>query len=195
MATVLAINNYPTRERFERLEKCLEDNGAKVTSVDWNQVSGVRFGSFDGVVLSGSPDMMSEKKVQAKFQAEIDATVDSKVPVMGVCFGHQMMAHAFGAEIVKDGRHVLGMVETKAVADDPLFHGLPRSMMLLESRYEVVNALPRGFSLLASSETSRIATMKHSTRPLYGVQFHPERYTSENPDGKRVVGNFVRLLK
>lgn len=195
MTTILAVNNYPTRERFERLEHCLKENGAEVTSIEWNKASAGRFESFDGVALSGSPDMMSEEKAQAKFQAEIDAIIDSDVPVLGVCFGHQMMAHAFGAQIVKDGRHVLEMVKTRVVEEDPLFEGLPKSMTLLESRHEVVKALPGGFRLLASSETSRIAAMKHSARPLYGVQFHPERYTKENPDGNSVVRNFVRLLR
>lgn len=195
MTTVLAVNNYPTRERFERLERCVEDNGATVTSVEWGKATASRFDSYDGVVLSGAPDMMSEERVQVKFRAEVEAMVDSKVPILGVCFGHQMMAHAFGAEVVKDDRHVLEMVRTTVVADDPLFAGLPKAMMLLESRYEIVKSVPTGFRLLASSATSKIATMKHSTRPLYGVQFHPERYTKENPDGDAIVGNFVRLLK
>jgi GMP synthase (glutamine-hydrolysing) len=194
LVSVLAVNNYPTRERFMRLEKCLIDNGAAVTSVDWSKASASRFGSSDGVVLSGSPDMMSEAKVQAKYREEIEAVLDTRVPVLGVCFGHQMMAHAFGAEVVKDGRHVLKMVRTEVLVDDPLFGGLPRSLMLLESRYEVVKSLPKGFGLVARSESSRISTMKHNVRPLYGVQFHPERYTEENPDGRKVVGNFVRLL-
>jgi len=194
LASVLAVNNYPTRERFERLEKCLMDNGAKVTSVDFDSVSPRLFGQFDGVALSGSPDMMSEDRVAAKFSKEMDAIVDSNVPVLGVCFGHQMMARAFGSEVVKDGRHILEMVQTKVLAEDPLFAGLPRPMMLLESRHEIVKTLPPGFRLLATSATSEIATMKHLTRPLYGVQFHPERYTKDNPDGNTVVGNFVRLL-
>lgn len=195
MTKVLAVNNYPTSERFERLEQCLKDNGAAVTSMERDASSASSFDSYDGVVLSGSPDMMSEKRVQAKYQAEVDAIVESRVPILGVCFGHQMMAHAFGAEVVKDGQHILAMVKTDVVVEDPIFGGLAKSMMLLESRHEVVKSLPRGFSLLASSATSKIATMKHPTRLLYGVQFHPERYTKENPDGNTVVGNFVRLLR
>ena len=195
LVRVLAVNNYPTRERFERLESCLRGNGAHVTSVEWNEVSPRLFDSYDGVALSGSPDMMSEPKVQAKYEKEIGAILDARVPVLGVCFGHQMMAHAFGSEVVKDGRHVLEMVVTTVLAEDPLFDGLPRSMMLLESRHEIVKSLPKGFRLLARSATSEIATMRHDTRPLYGVQFHPERYTKDNPDGNAVVGNFVRLLK
>ena len=195
MVRVLAVNNYPTPERFERLRQCIEANGAAVTSVDWDGLSREMFNSFDGVVLSGSPDMMSEEKTKAKFRLESEAIIESKVPVLGVCFGHQMMASAFGADVVKDGKHVLEMVETEILADDPLFEGLAKRVMLLESRHEIVRSLPGCFRLLARSATSEIASMKHETRPLYGVQFHPERYTRENPQGNRVVGNFVRILK
>jgi GMP synthase (glutamine-hydrolysing) len=195
LVRVLAVNNYPTPERFERLRQCIEANGAEVTSVDWDGLSRGMFESFDGVVLSGSPDMMSEERTREKFARESEAILESKVPVLGVCFGHQMMARAFGAEVVKDGKHVLEMVETIVLTDDPLFNGLPKSLKLLESRHEVVKSLPGGFRLLARSAASVIATMKHEKRPLYGVQFHPERYTKENPEGNTVVGNFVRILK
>jgi GMP synthase (glutamine-hydrolysing) len=195
LVKVLAVNNYPTRERFERLSKCLEGNGAGVVAIDWSEATAGRFNTSDGVVISGSPDMMSEPKIQRKYQREIEAIRDSTVPVLGVCFGHQMMAHAFGSEVVRDGAHVLGMVKTEVLADDPLFGGLPKELMLLESRWEIVKSLPPGFELVAKSATSKIATMKHRSRPLYGVQFHPERFTKESPDGNTVVGNFVRLLK
>jgi len=195
LARVLAVNNYPTRERFLRLEKCLRGNGATVSSVDWDRASAPLFDSFDAVVLSGSPDMMSEEKTEAKYSKEIESILDSRSPVLGVCFGHQMIASAFGSEVVRDGRHVLEMVETDVLADDPLFDGLPRRMMLLESRHEVVKTLPKAFRLIATSSTSRIATMKHDSRPLYGVQFHPERFTKEHPDGDWVVGNFLRMAR
>ncbi len=195
MAKVLVVNNYPTTERFERLRKCLAENGAEVTSIDWTQCSVSKFNSFDGVALSGSPDMLSKESTQLKFGAEIEAIVDAEVPVLGVCFGHQMMAHAFGSKVVEDGEHVLKFVKTEVLVRDGLFEGLPRPAMLLESRHEIVDPLPSGFRLLARSETSEVVAMKHEKRSLYGVQFHPERYTSENPDGKRIVGNFVRLVR
>ena len=195
MVKVQVVNNYPSRERVVTLESCLRENGAEVLPVELEQVSGARFDSSDGVVLSGSPAMVSESKTISKFQREVDAVLDSEAPILGVCFGHQLLAHAFGATVVKDSRHVLEMVKTTVLQDDPLFDGLPRSLMLMESRYEIVKSLPDGFSLLARSATSRIATMKHPTRLLYGIQFHPERFTKEHPEGDKVVGNFVRMLR
>jgi len=194
LVKVLAVNNYPTRERFEKLRRCLSENGANVTSLNWDKSEASRFNEFDGVALSGAPDMMSEEGTQRKFRAEVEAIRDSRVPVLGVCFGHQMMAHAFGSEVVKDAENVLKFVETTVLLRDPLFSGLPKVVKLLESRHEVIRKLPVGFSRLAKSATSPIAAMKHETRPLYGIQFHPERYTLENPAGRRIIGNFVKLL-
>ena len=195
MVSVLAVNNYPSKERFERLRKCLSENGARVTAADWSDNVASRFNEFDGVALSGAPDMMSEKKTQRKFRTEIDAIRDASVPVLGVCFGHQLIAHAFGSPVIRDKENVLRFVKTIVLAEDSLFSRLPSSVMLLESRREIVETLPVGFRRLAESETSSIAAMRHETLPIYGVQFHPERYTKENPDGKTVIGNFVRLLK
>jgi len=195
LVKVLVVNNYPSRERVEVLERCLRGNGAQVVPVDLRGVSSRRFDSCDGVVLSGSPAMMSNPKTVSKFQPEIDAVIDSKVPIFGVCFGHQLIARAFGAEVVKDVREVKEMVETKVLKEDSLFASLPKSLMLMESRHEVVKSTPDGFSRLARSRTSRIAAMKHQTRLLYGVQFHPERFTKTHPEGDWVVGNFVRTLR
>ena len=194
MPKVLVVNNYPNRERVTRLEGALEGNDATVTSIKWDKTSAAKFDSYDGVVLSGSPEMMSDPKIQAKFGEEAEAVRDSDVPILGVCFGHQLMAHAFGARVIRDRQRILQMVKTTVIEDDPLFAGLPKSLMLLESRYEVVESTPKGFARIAKSSTSHIAAMKSGPRPLYGVQFHPERYTIDNPEGNRVLGNFVGLL-
>ena len=195
MVKVLAVNNYPTSERFERLRSCIVESGGDVTSSRWDESLLSRFNNFDSVVLSGSPDMMSREDTQMKFRGEADAILDSRVPVLGVCFGHQLIAHAFGSAIVTDAENVLRFVKTTVLVDHPLFSRLPKEFSLLESRHEVVKTLPDGFQKLATSETSPIAAMKHMKRPLYGVQSHPERYTKGNPAGKLVVSNFLSLLK
>ncbi|MDG6988073.1 MAG: gamma-glutamyl-gamma-aminobutyrate hydrolase family protein [Nitrososphaerota archaeon] len=195
MPKVLVVNNYPARERAGTLQSCVEGNGGAVTAVGWGDATAPLFDSFDGVVLSGSPDMMTEGRTESKFSKEREAILESKVPILGICFGHQLVARAFQAEVVKDRKPVQEMVRTTVLAEDPLFAGLPNSLMLLESRHEVVRALPGGFTLLAKSATSAIAAMKSRSRTIYGVQFHPERYSVDHPEGNAVLGNFVGMLK
>lgn len=189
------MNNYPARERSDKLAECLRENGADVTTIEWGEASASKFGEFDAAVLSGSPAMWTDETTLAEFGSEVRALMDSQVPALGICFGHQLIARAFGAEVVRDTREVREMVRTSVLVDDPLFRGLPRSLVLRESRLEVVKSLPAGFSLLARSDTSAIAAMKHPSRLVYGVQFHPEVYTEEHPEGKSVVGNFLGLLR
>ena len=194
MTKVLAVNNYPSLERFERLKVCLEQAGASVVTKGKDECSTSLFNDFDGVAVSGSPDMLSNPKTVKKYEAELEAIGQTNAPILGVCFGHQLLAVAFGTEVIQAQRPVLGFVNTKILVDDPLFSGLPRTSMFLESRHEIVKGLPDGFNLLAMSVESPVAAMKHKARPLYGVQSHPERYSSENPAGKRLVSNFVRIL-
>ena len=195
MVRVLAVNNYPTEERFEKLRSCLLLGGAEVEVADWRGCSAGVFDRYDGVALSGSPDMLSEAAAREKYAAETRAIAEARVPVLGVCFGHQMMSLAFGGDVVKDSRHVLDFVKTSFAGEEPLFEGLGASALLLESRHDVVPAVPPGFRLLASSETTKVAAMRHRDRPLYGVQSHPERYSKENPGGRRLVQNFVTMLR
>jgi GMP synthase (glutamine-hydrolysing) len=195
LVNVLAVNNYPARDRFLRVVDALAEAGARVTSIDWSVTSASKFQDFGGVVLSGSPDMLSEPRIQSKYRGEMDAILDSTVPILGICFGHQMMACTFGSRVVKDGEPVQRYVETTVLRPGRLFSGLPRKLSLVESRHEIVESLPSGFELLAKSETSPIAAMKHKSRPLYGVQSHPERYSDENPDGGLVISNFLKLLR
>ena len=173
----------------------MEGAGAEVSSVGWEGASASLFAEYDGVALSGSPDMMSEDSTLAKFSGEVEAVRDSHVPILGVCFGHQMIARAFGARVVKAPAHVLRFVKTDPVVHGGLFEGLPRHPMLLESRYEMVESLPKGFAPLASSETTPIAAMKHRSLPLYGLQSHPERFSKENPEGGALIRNFVEMLR
>ncbi|MDV3277241.1 MAG: gamma-glutamyl-gamma-aminobutyrate hydrolase family protein [Nitrososphaerales archaeon] len=194
MVRVLAVNNYPSLERFWRLKNSLEANGAKVSVGGWRESSAKLFNGYDGVVLSGAPDMLSEERTQRKFSAEAGAVIEARVPVLGICFGHQLIGRAFGSNVVKNGIHTLKFVETEVLARDPLFAGLLGRMTVFESHHEAVETLPERFRLLAKSPSSAIATMRHSSLPIYGLQFHPERNSPVKPDGNLVVSNFVRGL-
>lgn len=88
-----------------------------------------------------------------------------------------------------------GFFPIKRVKKDPLFAGLPETMTMRCSHYCEVKKLPKGFVLLATSKHCRIEAMRHSTRPLYGIQFHPEAYEAPFFHGRKLLENFARVTK
>jgi GMP synthase-like glutamine amidotransferase len=88
-----------------------------------------------------------------------------------------------------------GFFPIRRVLSDPLFAGLPSTMIMRCSHYCEVKELPRGFELLATSGHCRIEAMKHTSRPLYGTQFHPEAYAEPFLHGKKLLSNFARIVE
>lgn len=90
--------------------------------------------------------------------------------------------------------HAQGFLPIRRLRPDPLFAGLPRTMILRCSHYCEVKRLPRGFVALAESDHCRIEAMRHAIRPLYGVQFHPEKYAEPFLDGRKLLANFAAIV-
>ena len=87
-----------------------------------------------------------------------------------------------------------GFFPIRRVGDDPLFKGLPRTMIMRCSHYCEVKKLPGDFEVLAESDHCRIEAMRHKTKPLYGTQFHPEAYAEPFLDGKELLANFAAVV-
>lgn len=194
MPRVLTVNNYSSGDRFGALATSLTSNGAEVTESAPRDSSPSLFNGFEGVVLSGSPDMLSEQSVQSKYAAEMEAIRGTRVPLLGICFGLQLVGCAFGSKVVKKGKVIREYVDTEILRPDPLFAGLPKTIRVFESHEEVLEPMPRDFVLLAASRSSPIAAFRHSKLPIRGLQFHPERNSPADPHGNTVVANFVRSL-
>jgi GMP synthase (glutamine-hydrolysing) len=86
-----------------------------------------------------------------------------------------------------------GYTEIEILQPDPLFEGLGDPPVLWESHFWEVEAVPPGFTLLATTDTCRVQALKHDERLLYSTQFHPEAYNDEHPDGKLLLANFFRI--
>lgn len=132
---------------------------------------------------------------------------EAKQPILGVCGGHQQIALAYGASVglmkrTERGKGYEGafrergffpvQLTDKEVADG-IFRGLPQSITVWHSHCDEVKELPPGFRLTAANETCPIQAMEHASRPLFGVQFHPELFDGDQPHGRRVVENFLDL--
>ena len=127
-------------------------------------------------------------------------------PILGVCGGQQQMALAFGAPVgliqrLAPGEGYEGAfrergfceVELDSQTDSGIFAGLPKTMTVWESHCDEVKELPADFIRTATNQVSQIQAMQHTSRPLFGVQFHPELFDKEHPHGRTILENFLSL--
>ncbi|MEW6721703.1 MAG: glutamine-hydrolyzing GMP synthase [Candidatus Micrarchaeota archaeon] len=114
-----------------------------------------------------------------------------RMPLLGVCYGQQMIAHVFGAKVGKGASAEYGMGEVEIDSEDVLFRGVPKKIKAWVSHFDEVKELPKGFVPLAHSGTCAIEAMRHSERPIFGVQFHPEVWHTEH--GEDILRNFLEI--
>lgn len=132
---------------------------------------------------------------------------DMRIPVIGICGGHQALALAFGGKVApirggeddclpygnnptERGRHTLEIIK-----HDPLFLGMGKTINLVQSHYDEVKRLPPGFVLLAENKLSPLQIIRHPERPAYGVQAHTEYYLNSRPDGGILLRNFLNIAR
>jgi GMP synthase (glutamine-hydrolysing) len=141
-----------------------------------------------GIILSGSPCSVNEDKAP-------DVNVQefiTKVPVLGVCYGAQLTAKRFGGRVEKSNKREYGRAMLHKQKDDILFNNVAEESQVWMSHADTILEMPAGFELLATTESIPVAAFKKNgteTKPLYGVQFHPEVYHSK--EGKKILNNFL----
>jgi GMP synthase (glutamine-hydrolysing) len=127
----------------------------------------------------------------------------ARQPILGVCGGHQQIAIAYGAAVdvmqrLGPGKGYENCLRERGYFDidangEGIFAGLPKQLIVWHSHFDEVKKLPEVFRATASNKTCAIQAMQHISRPVYGVQFHPELFDDEHLDGRRVVENFLDL--
>jgi GMP synthase (glutamine-hydrolysing) len=148
-----------------------------------------------GIILSGSPFSVNEEKAP---DVNIEEFI-TKVPVLGVCYGAQLAAKRYGGRVAKSNKREYGRAVLQREKDDLLLKNVSQQSQVWMSHADTILELPKGFELLAITESIPIAAFKkngahHSPLttqdfPLYGVQFHPEVYHST--EGKKILHNFL----
>lgn len=129
----------------------------------------------------------------------------AKQPVLGICGGHQQIALAYGAEVdlmerLQPGEGYEGAKRERGFfpveADGGgIFKGLPTTLTVWHSHCDEVKSVPEAFHVTASNETCPIQAMEHNERPVFGVQFHPELFDEEHPEGRQILENFLATSK
>lgn len=161
------------------------DEYMDVTTIPVLDFDSSSLNQFSGVVISGAPILVTEQEIDPFLQA-IHWIKEYSIPVLGICFGHQLIGISFGAEAYRM-REDRDWQTIEAFEDCLLTDKLPTEFEMMEDHCETIS-IPPGFQLVASSDTCVNEIMQHKEKPIYGVQFHPE--VSGNY-GAILIGNFV----
>ncbi len=144
------------------------------------------------IILSPGPGYPKDAGICEKVVKKLGG----KIPILGVCLGHQAICEAFGGRIehaqqLMHGKQSMVEIDT----DEPLFAGLPKKIMV--ARYHSLVAapdtLPACLKVISRDERGEIMAVRHKMQPIYGVQFHPESILT--PQGKRIMENFLQIRK
>lgn len=141
-----------------------------------------------GIILSGSPFSVNEERAPVVDVKELIGNV----PVLGVCYGAQLTAKLFGGLVEKSSKREYGRAVLQKEKEEELLKNVSAQSQVWMSHADTILELPRGFEVLATTDSIPIAAFRktgHDTRPLYGVQFHPEVYHST--EGKKILHNFL----
>lgn len=142
-----------------------------------------------GIILSGSHNSVYETNAPTLPQAVLDAGA----PVLGICYGLQLLAHTLDGEVLPGQAREYG--SATVIVDEStssLFAGLPDSLQVWMSHGDRVERLPTGFHAIAHSDNSPLAAVAHESRHIYGIQFHPE--VVHTPNGSALLANFVHNI-
>ena len=148
----------------------------------WDAVSGL---NPKGIIMSGGPASVYEPGAPMASSW----VYESGLPVLGICYGMQVMVHQLGGKVAPSAKKEYGhAVLNQSASGEPLFAGLPPAMQVWMSHGDRIVETPGGFSPLARSDNSPIAAIGNGSGML-GIQFHPE--VVHTPNGKDLLGNFV----
>lgn len=142
--------------------------------------------SVRGVILSGSPCSVRDAGAP---NPDLSA-IKGRLPLLGVCYGAQLLAAAYGGEVSPAPSREYGRAMlTVGDASDPLIQGLPKTTQVWMSHGDTITRVPDNYRLIAGTEDVRVAAFRIVGEQTWGIQFHPEVYHST--DGTQLLRNFV----
>src|SRR5262245_43905310 len=138
-----------------------------------------------GLIFSGGPASVYEPGAP---QCD-PAIFDLGIPVLGICYGMQLACRCLGSQVQPASSRVLGRAHCRIQETDGLFAGGSKESVLWMSNGDQVQSVTGDFVPLPATDTCPIAAVRHRSRPVYGLQFHPE--VSHTPYGSRMLRNFL----
>ncbi len=146
-------------------------------------------GSYKGIVLSPGPG----KPETAGCMTEVIRYYERTHPILGICLGHQAIGEYFGANLVKAAVPMHGKVSTISVSNDLVFSGMPSHVNVVRYHSLILKDLPPCLEVTAYSDKGEVMAIRHKTKPIVGLQFHPEAILTDN--GRQMLHNWVRFYQ
>jgi GMP synthase (glutamine-hydrolysing) len=137
------------------------------------------------IILSGGPNSVYDEGAPRPDPA----IWSGRIPVLGICYGAQLMAHELGGDVIPFDHREYGPANVSITTDEPLFSGIEREQPVWMSHGDSISRLPEGFHATAQTDSTPYAGLVDASRNLYGIQFHPE--VVHTPRGRDILRNFV----
>jgi len=143
-----------------------------------------------GIIFSGGPASVYEPDAPKPDEK----VYDLGLPILGICYGLQLITHHFGGEVIKADKHEYGKAELEVLDHEDLFYNIPHYTQVWMSHADKVIKLPEGFEVIGRTFNAPFAAVRNKEKKIWGVQFHPE--VSHTLLGKEMLKNFaVRICK
>lgn len=191
---ILVINNNTYYKN--RLANLLKRH--QLTIINYDELKGLDTEMFDMIVLSGGGIVAEGKKRSLKrfshlYEDQIKLVRETKKPVIGICLGCQIIGYAFGAELHKQFKTLRkGLFPIVAIRENDFMAG-EEEAFVYQSNHWIITELPEELICIAASgEGAEI--ISHRTRPIWGVQFHPER-EKVGSDGRMIFNRILKHIK
>jgi len=149
---------------------------------------------IDGLILSGgAPNVASDKDAMGNNGEYLDK---AEYPILGICAGMQFISEYFGGKLGVGNTPEFGKVDLKISDHEGIFKNIPSEISVWASHNDEVKVVPNGFKVTASSPDCKVEALRSSTRPIFGVQFHPEvEHTEFGTDMFKNFMNFIEEWK
>lgn len=167
----------------------LRESGVYSEIVPYNEsIEDIMARTPKGIILSGGP-----ASVYATDSYHPDSTIfDLGLPILGICYGMQLIAQHFGGKVVPASSHEYGKAKLDFVGENEIFKDTSNGQIVWMSHGDRVEEIPTGFEKIAISENSPYASIANTSRNIYAFQFHPEVYHSE--EGAKLLKNFAKYI-
>lgn len=159
--------------------------------IELSQIPAVDISSFDLIILSGSSTLSITNNYHSLWETEIELILTSSKPIIGICFGCELIAHTFGATLKRLHNKQKGIVTILPSKSSDIFNQLGDLRVYEAHRWSIVS-LSQELEGLALSN-SGIEIFRHKTRPIYGLQFHPEEFCDKS-EGDEILTNIIHKL-